>query len=218
MGHGGAMIGSRDARSLVYPILLILLVAAAAAPAHAVDGDVAPMLGLRFLGEFDVDGASDQTLDPALSFGVMVDFGIFKQGNLHLLLSHQESSLDGEDEDGRDFDFDLTVDYIHIGTSYEFGSPKVRKYFGVTLGATYYDADGVSQEDSLALSASFGGGVKWWLGDRLGIRFDGRGYVSFATTDAGFLCGGGECEAEFSGDGFGQIEVSTGLLIRFGNR
>ena len=93
------MIGSRDARSLVYPILLILLVAAAAAPAHAVDGDVAPMLGLRFLGEFDVDGASDQTLDPALSFGVMVDFGIFKQGNLHLLLSHQESSLDGEDED-----------------------------------------------------------------------------------------------------------------------
>ncbi len=199
-------------------LLLILLSALAGTPAHAVKGDVAPMLGLRFLGEFNVRDRQDETLDPAPSFGVMVDFAVFKQGNLHLLLSHQESELDGQDGDGNDFSFDMDVDYIHLGTSYEFGPDKLRRYFGITLGATYYDAKGVSQEDSLALSASFGGGVKWWLSPRLGIRFDGRGFVTFASTDAGAVCGDGRCLVEFSSDGWGQLEVSTGLLIRFGNR
>lgn len=176
------------------------------------------MVGLRFLGEFEVVDSQDETLDPAPSFGVMVDFGVFKQGNLHLLLSHQQSTLDGEDQYGNDFSFDMDIDYIHVGTSYEFGPEKLRKYFGMTLGATYYDAKGVSQEDSFAFSASFGGGLKWWLSPRLGIRFDGRGYVSFATTDGGAVCGNGSCVVEFSSDGWGQLELSTGLLIRFGGQ
>ncbi len=50
------------------------------------------------------------------------------------------------------------------------------------------------------------------------MRFVGRGYVTFATTDAGALCRNGRCQVEFSSDGWGQMEVSTGLLIRFGGQ
>ena len=118
------------------PLVVLLLSCLAATPSHAVEGDVAPMLGLRFLGEFEVRDASDETLDPGLSFGVMVDFAVFKQGNLHLLLSHPESELDAEDADGEHVAFDFDVDYIHLGISYEFGPDKLRKYVGMTLGAT----------------------------------------------------------------------------------
>ena len=59
----------------------------------------------------------------------------------------------------------------------------------------------------------FGGGVKIFPSERIGIRLAGHLYSTILSSGSGFWCGTGGCGVGLSGWGFWQGDVQAGLTI-----
>lgn len=59
----------------------------------------------------------------------------------------------------------------------------------------------------------FGGGVKIFPSERIGIRLAGHLYSTIISGGTGFWCGTGGCGVGLSGWGVWQGDVSVGLTI-----
>jgi hypothetical protein len=112
-------------------------------------------------------------------------------------------------------DFGLDLDYIHFGATYHPGQKKVRPYVAASAGFTRMVPDSAGFSSETHLSLAVGGGTKVWLSDRVGLRFDGRFYFTFATGSASLFCGGSGCSFSFSGGGFFQTELNAGVVVAF---
>jgi hypothetical protein len=64
------------------------------------------------------------------------------------------------------------------------------------------------------LEPGLGGGLLYHVSDRVGIRLEARGWYTFTESGAAVFCSGG-CVVAFSGSGFGQVELTTGLQLSF---
>lgn len=206
-----------DVRAEFSVCAVIAAALAAAGPALAAEKvEITPFVGVRAGGEL-LDEAAGRTvaLGGAPDFGVVVDLGLFPEGSLEVLLSRQIADVSVEDEAGARREVDLAVDYVHVGATHEWGRPKSRSFVAVTLGITRFDARGTSFRDPIGLSGSIGGGGKFMLGRRLGLRVEGRGYGTVVSSSAGASCGGEGCRVRFTGSGWWQLEANVGLIVRF---
>jgi len=62
-------------------------------------------------------------------------------------------------------------------------------------------------------SSMFGGGLKYDVSDRVGLRGQGRVWATTISTSGGF----GGCSVGLGGYGVWSLEMSAGMYIKFGN-
>lgn len=201
---------------LAVPVIAASLVMAPSS-AHAEDVfQLTPFVGFQFGGGVeDRSDGSDFDVDPSASYGLVFDKRLEKnkEASLEFVWNRQDTQIDVENRPGR---FPLAIDYLHVGATY---SPSGSDGFVVvTAGATYFDpGGGYGSETKFSLAA--GGGIRKMFDERLGLRVEGRAYLTFAGGSSSLFCsgggGGGNCLFTFSGDAVVQAEIDVGLIVAF---
>jgi len=207
-------------RSLLALALLIAMMPASARAQEA--PELTPFLGFRFGGSVDsVSTGESFSIDPSGSVGLIFDYPLSPETTFKFVWSLQDTEIDGSRADGTGPSrFPLDIHYFHFGATYSPGPPRKRRgYVVITAGATHFDPDASGFGSDTRFSMAAGGGVKLKLSDRLGLRIEGRGYLTFVSSSSDVFCSGGgagaSCAFSFTGDAFLQGEIDVGLSIAF---
>ncbi len=163
--------------------LLLLPLIPAAAAAQVNRFEVTPFAGYRLSGQVDnaadigFDRRSDIEIDEGATFGLLFDIPLSSNWQLELLASRQSSSftadqgvLSPSDNLG---DFDLGL--YQAGFLFQWGEGQVSPFAVATIGLARIEPDFPELDAENYLSGSFGGGVKVFLSENVGLRFEGRG-------------------------------------------
>ena len=202
-----------------------LLLAATAGAVQAQTIEITPMVGYRFGGSLEAapgSGAGNQSsvdlvLDDAAAFGVQLGYRV-GEGEIELVYARQNTRLQTADLFTGAPVFDLALETWQIGGTYLFGDDdaRARPFVAVGLGITRLLPEPSGLSDETRFSASFGAGVKLWLGRHVGIRLEGRGFFTVLDSDSRTFCGGaGGCVIRTTGSELSQAEARAGLILRF---
>ena len=205
--------------------LAALILAALPSAARGQTIEITPMVGYRFGGSLDVAagaGSGNQSsaaleVDDAAAFGLQLGYRV-GEGEIELLYARQDTRLQTADIFTGVPVFDLALETWQIGGTYLFGDDdgRARPFVAVGLGLTRLlpEPDGLS--DETRFSASFGAGVKLWLGRHVGIRLEGRGFFTVLDSNSQTFCGGANgCVIHTTGSELSQAEARAGLIFRF---
>ena len=194
-----------------------LLAIGVTSTAQAQGFGLTPFGGWRFGGGLvDLETGHDVSLDDTLVYGLIFSFpwNAKDRSRLELVWNHQDTTVGLTNVEIPVLDLEL--DYLHIGGSVPFATPykKVEALLSGGLGGTYMrpGLDGAGSQ--LRFSLSLGGGLLFHVSDRVGIRLEARGWLTFTESGAAVFCSGG-CVVAFSANGFGQVELTTGLQLSF---
>jgi opacity protein-like surface antigen len=206
-------------------VFAALLLAATAGAVQAQTIEITPMVGYRFGGSLEAapgSGAGNQSsvdleLDDAAAFGVQLGYRV-GEGEIELVYARQNTRLQTADLFTGAPVFDLALETWQIGGTYLFGGDdaRARPFVAVGLGITRLLPEPSGLSDETRFSASFGAGVKLWLGRHVGIRLEGRGFFTVLDSDSRTFCGGaGGCVIRTTGSELSQAEARAGLILRF---
>jgi hypothetical protein len=191
--------------------------------------DIAPLVGYRFGGNITVndsgttsgtttDSESRLNLDDTTSYGLILDFDLDPQRQIEIYLSRQNTQLTASQPYLGYSQFDLTVDYYHIGGLYfpDFpeGGGRFRPFVSGTFGLTRMDPKGAGLSTENFFSLALGGGATYFPVKHLGLRFDARVIFTAVNTDSAIFCSGG-CVVSVSSEGFTQTEIGASVVFRF---
>lgn len=190
--------------------------------------ELTPFVSYFFEGEIGTDhdfGFSFRDADVAEGEGVglLASFRVNRHWQVELMYSEQETEFEF-----RRFGFfgspgfrevvDVDVEYFHVGAAYTWTNlGQIEPFVDLTFGTTSISPRGQGSTDSDDFSVGFGGGVKVWVAEHLGFRFQGR----ILTTDVGrddFFCEeslSGDCYYYDDDSYFVQPQVSAGLILAF---
>jgi len=152
--------------------------------------EITPTVGFRWGGEVRAEDTTtldrDADLEEGHSVGLVVDIPVSEHLQIELLADHQRTGLDSSTLFGpRDGEFDLDVDYYHVGALYQWKAKSVTPYVVGSIGIADLDPKDGFNSGTRRFSTSFGGGVKVPLSPHLAVRFEGRGFWT-DTGDARF--------------------------------
>jgi len=206
----------RTARRARLPLALGLLLLLIPAAARAELGiEITPFGGLRLGGSFRESATGESLrIDESAAFGLVLGLQDTPSTQYELLYSFQGTNLTGSETPGISLP-GLDVHYLHLGGTYETSQEGVRPFVSAGVGLTHLVADG--GDSSTDFSFSLGGGVKVPLSDRVGLRLEGRGYLTIFTNSAEVFCvagGGAACAFSVEGDALGQVELLAGIYFR----
>jgi hypothetical protein len=163
----------------------------------------------------------DLKFDDGPNYGFGLDVAIQRGVFVELNYTHSQTSVRLQRFNGPNEQlFDMNTHYFQIGAQYEFRrSPKQKAfpYTLATLGATLFDAKDPSLSDEWRFSVAFGGGGKFYLSDKIGLRLQARMLLPMTFSGGGMWCGTGGCSA-----GLGawavlvQFDFTAGVFIRLG--
>lgn len=196
-------------RPLMVRLLIIYLMTSSV---NSVASELTLYAGYRS-GEDFYDQISNQTinLDESESIGVILNVPASKVTEMEFLYSSQSTKLSASGSSVDDLGID--IDYWHLGGTYLFPKESVTPYFVATLGATHMKPDGLSSETKF--SFSLGGGAKIPLGTRLGLRLEGRAFMTSLGSGSALFCGNGQCSITASSSLFTQLEALVGITFKF---
>ena len=175
--------------------------------------EITPFVGYRFGGTLE-ERQTGSTWDfkESSDWGFTLSQPASQTTRYEFLYSHQDTSLaESTDPDNA---FDLDVHYLHMGGTVDVYHDRFTPYFSGGLGMTYMQPVHAGYENKTRFSLSVGGGLKWYPTERLGIRFEMRGYSTLVNSSSSLFCDGG-CDLQISGDAFPQFETNLGLIFRF---
>jgi hypothetical protein len=157
----------------------------------------------------------DLTLEPGFALGLNVAWRVRHDGLIEIAYARQDTTIELESNPL----FDATLDYLQAGGVWEIKDVgRTRPFIGLAFGAARVEPGVGGFDAEWLFSAGLYGGAKHWLGDRLGLRFEGRGLLHATGSGGGFFCsstgGGAGCAVNLNGDGFLQVQGSIGLIIR----
>jgi opacity protein-like surface antigen len=172
--------------------------------------------GYQFGGTFtNADDDTDRKLKSAPVFGFTVNLKSTDTGYYELTYSRQSSSLSGIAP------LDMTVEYLHIGGSLDFGQEGKRTipYFLITVGGTRFTPDSKDLETETAFSLSMGGGLKIPFSQHIALRLEGRAYATILDAHSIIFCQSGAdqstCHIRVHGGSFIQAQGTAGIMFRF---
>jgi opacity protein-like surface antigen len=196
----------------------LILIAAPASLSAAGDLEFTPFTGHRVGGTFELDNHyHGLAIDHSTDWGFTISQTASKSTRYEFLYSHQDSSLaDTTDPNNA---FGLDIHYLHLGgtvdvSPFEHAEDKVTPYLTGGLGMTIMDPSHRGYEEETRFSLSVGGGLKWYPTQRLGIRFEMRGYSTLIDSNEALFCNPG-CNLQIEGDAFPQFETNLGLIFSF---
>lgn len=177
--------------------------------------ELTPFAGFRFGGGFtDNTTDADLDVDEGESLGLILDVRATPETQYELFYSFQKTELQGNGLLGGDPLFDLDIHYLHLGGTYLFPGERVVPFVGGGLGLTYFSPDGPGLDSEVYFSLSLGGGAKIPISKRVGLRLEGRGFLTILPDSSDLFCvssGGAACAVRVQGDVFGQVELLAGI-------
>lgn len=190
----------------------VAALAASAAPAGAKTSIT------LFAGYSGSDGVENVTTDTnarvksAASYGVTLGTALDPSRELQVQFTQQSTTLS---PGAGELPFDLTIRYLHVGGTVFVDGPVGRGLYAVGgVGATQFSPGGGGYGTEFKPSINVGLGYYFPLNERIALRAEARGYLTFVNSSGGFLCSGG-CVAVLSSDAFAQYEARIGLMARF---
>ena len=189
---------------------LLLIPAAALAQAHRFE--VTPYAGWRFDGEFNYGDFLEERnvrVDEGASFGVIFDVPLSPNWQIELIATRQDSEfiVDGGLFSPEQNLGDVTLDMVHAGILFQWGPGQVQGFFSSGLGIARIEPDRNDVEAESRFSGNFGGGVKIFFSQNVGLRFEGRGYWVDLETDYD------DYYDDYYDVGLFQGEASVGLIL-----
>lgn len=199
---------------LVVPFVALLVLLSV--PVRADWGlELTPFAGFRFGGGFtDNTTGLDLDVDEGECFGLILGVKATHESDYELFYSFQKTVLQGEGLFAGEPLFDLTIHYLHIGGTYRFPGERVRPFISGGLGLTYFSPDGSGLDSEIDFSLSLGGGVKIPISKRVGLRLEGRGFLTILPDNTDIFCvssGGATCAVRVQGDILGQVLLLGGI-------
>ena len=185
--------------------------------AIAADMEITPFAGYTWGGEFN-DAVTGKSLrfDDTSSYGIMLDFKQAEDSWIELYYSRQQTRLSADQ--GPFFGnplFDVNIEYYHLGGTYGEATGKVKPFAVGTFGVTHMDPKGAGLHAETKFSLSLGGGVKLYLTEHVGIRFDGRWFGTFFNGSGSAFCSSGTCLINVQGDVLSQFTANAGVILAF---
>lgn len=199
---------------LVLPLVAFLVLFPAAARADW-GVELTPFAGFRFGGSFEDNTTGlDLDVDEGESFGLILGLQATQESDYELFYSFQKTELKGEGVLSGEPLFDLDIHYLHLGGTYLFQGERVRPFISGGLGLTYFSPNGPGLDSEIDFSLSLGGGVKIPISKKVGLRLEGRGFLTILPENTDIFCvssGGAACAVRVQGDVFGQVELLAGI-------
>lgn len=202
--------------------LVVCLASLMAMPAAAADIELTPFVGYQFGGTFegdydydddDFDFFDDVDIDESESYGMILDIGLSKNAQIELFYSRQESSFEESGFFGEAFG-DVQIEYFHVGFLWQWGAGQVKPFVVATGGGTRFTLPG---DSDTRISGAIGGGVKVFVNDHVGFRFDGRLYSTFIDEDEEISCSrrSRRCFRYDDDVSLVQLDFKVGLIFAF---
>ncbi len=185
---------------------------------HSRGFEITPFVGYQFGGSHHVyDG--EMNIDDSENFGVSLNFDLpYKQGTqLELLWIMQKSRLDKKNYMSGITEslFDMYTHYMQIGGIYGLERNNVLPFVSLAFGAVLFHPTSARYSDEWFFSASLGGGLKFYLNNRLGLRLQARALFPLIWGSGGLWCGTGGCSVGIgSTTSIVQGDVTAGIIIR----
>jgi hypothetical protein len=154
---------------------------------------------------------SDIELAGGFTWGASGTYLLSPRYGIEASWTRQDGGLEIETRDGSAEMFDTQVDQLQAAFVYHLGSPEagVRPFLSAGAGAAFFAGDGLASETKLSLA--FGGGVKWALAKKWGLRAQARYIPTHLNDDGSDFCDPfGFCQ-----EWLHQFEVSGGVMVRF---
>lgn len=173
--------------------------------------EITPIAGYRAGGDFDeIGGTANPNIEPNVSYGLALDWRLDAERKLELLYDYQSTEI-------QDSGVGLDVEHLHIGGTASFdASDTFVPYIAGGLGATRLQPD--SGTDETRFSVSLGLGFEIPIGDRIGLRFEARGYLVSMDGNAEIFCGssaaGGTCLVRAAGSTLFQYALLGGIAVK----
>lgn len=196
---------------------LFSLLLAVSVPAAPGDWEITPFAGYRFGGGFDETGTERRLdLEEGGGLGLVVGRALDHQRKIEVLLSRQSSAFEVQDLGlaPADLDASLNVYYLHLGGAYLFDGQRMRPFLSGGLGVSHFDPADPQLSRETRFSGSLGGGLLIALTQNVGIRLEGRGYLSLFDSSGSIFCSGG-CVISLQGDAMTQFEFMAGISAAF---
>jgi hypothetical protein len=177
--------------------------------------EITPCAGFLFGGGFQSSASGDDlTVGEAPGFGLILGLRETPRTHYELLYRFQRTDLERAEGSSGAPRTDLDIHYLHLGSTYEFPRETVLPFISAGLGLTSFVPSG--QDSSTNFSISLGGGMKIPLTERVGLRLEGRGYLTILPDSTEIFCvvsSGGACSAGVQGDTLVQFEVLAGIVF-----
>jgi opacity protein-like surface antigen len=216
-------------RRLITLIGIVILFTPSAFAQNDYKVEIVPYLGYTFsegvdIAPLEVDGMVVDRVSPTSGFtyGFTFDFLATENFALGFNYAEQSSNLEGRAVNGGKENFaDMKVRNYHALFTYNMGEEdsQMRPFFFGGLGATQYspgEANGQSIDSSTRFSTTWGGGIKAYLSDNVGLRFTGRWTPTYIKSDpGGWWCGWYGCWVVSNPNYSHQFEMSAGVVFRF---
>lgn len=199
----------RDIASILCTTMFVATAAAAEDIAHRFE--ITPLAGYRAGGDFDEIGSTDNpNIEPSVSYGLALAWRLDPERKLELLYDYQSSEI-------QDSGIGLQVEHLHLGGSASFNATDTFvPYIAGGLGATHLKPD--SGADETRFSGSLGLGFEIPIGDRIGLRFEARGYLVSMDGNSELFCGssaaGGACLVRAAGSTLFQYALLGGIAVK----
>ncbi len=200
--------------------LAVLAGSAVPATAQTHKLELTPFVGYMFGGEVNTANGSLSVKDD-MNYGLVLNYALKREAVLEASYTRMDTELVFDQwQVGKRPIYKTSVNVWQIGGQYLFNpTATVRPFFSGTLGFTYYGVGEQLDDDAPRVSSDtffsmvFGGGVKIFPSQRIGIRLAGHLYSTILSSGSGFWCGTGGCGVGLSGWGVWQGDVQAGLTI-----
>ena len=201
----------KNVNLLLAPALAATLLCAAS-PAAA---QASVTLFAGYAGTSGIDNATNSTsadVKDGATFGVALGMPFDASRELQLLYNQQSTTLT---PGGGAAPFDLTIRYLHVGGTVFVDRAVGQGFYAVGgVGVTQFSPGTAGYGNEYKPSMNVGFGYHLPLGDRVALRAEARGYITFVNSSGGFLCSGG-CVVVLKSDAVTQLEAKIGLMARF---
>ena len=166
----------------LFAVVLSIVLTPAGVSAQRVE--ITPFAGFQFGGDLRIQ-SGDLDVSSGLNYGFTIDVSFMPGSKIEFLYNRQATDLELEDGTTGAVSalFDMAVEFIHIGVMHEWDFEKVKPFAVLTGGITNMVPQGVSRESQRWASAMFGGGVKTFVSEQVGLKAQGR--LAFSVVRAG---------------------------------
>ena len=179
--------------------------------------EITPYAGYAIGGNFtDNSTGADLDVKEGGNFGLVLGLPDTPETRYELFYGFQRTEVTGAGTFGGETLFDLDIHYLHLGGTYMFPAEKVRPFISGGLGATHFVPHGSGMNQKTYFSLSLGGGVKIPISGHVGLRFEGRGFMTILPDSTEIFCvssGGAACSVKVQGDVLGQILLMAGITF-----
>lgn len=188
--------------------------------------EITPFGGYMFGGKVKFIQGDLKILDGP-NYGLLIDVPLQKGVSVEMFWTRMESEAEWRPTyyytpDFPETDFNVNVNYFQVGALKEADINESIKGFGsLTLGAAYFNSDREGIQTVWRFAASFGGGLKIFFSDFVGVRLQGRFLIPmyFSGVGAYYGVGGGGSSGGLTVGTTSAIlqgDLTAGLIIIIG--